>query len=165
MKVKQLVRLASVASIYVLFTIIILPLSYGPFQFRISEILVLLVFFRKDYGYAIIVGCFISNLFSPLGYYDLIFGVAQTVITVFLISKSNNLFMSALYPVLSMPIIAYELYLLDVFPLWFGILTTMAGEFAITVLIGYPVFKTLRKNKSFLELIDANRNLEVNNEI
>lgn len=165
MKVKDLVRLASVASLYVLFTIVVYPISYGPIQFRISEILVLLVFFRKDYGYAIIVGCFISNLFSTLGYYDLIFGVIQTAITVFLISKSKNLFMSSLYTVMSMPIIALELYLLDVFPFWFGVLTTMAGEFAITVLIGYPVFRTLRKNKSFLELIDANRNLEANYEI
>lgn len=165
MKVKDLLRLSAVSSLYILFTIVIYPISYGPIQFRISEVLVLLVFFRKDYGYSIIIGCLVSNLFSPLGYLDLIFGVTQTAITVFLISKSKNLFLSSIYPVITMPIIALELYLLDVFPFWFGSLTTIAGEFLITVLIGYPIFRILRKNTNFLELIDANRNLEVSNEI
>ena len=62
-KIKDIVRLAIVAAMYVLFTVVN-PFSYNAIQFRISEILMLLCFFRKDYTIALIIGCFISNFFS-----------------------------------------------------------------------------------------------------
>lgn len=161
MSVSRLVKLAAVAAIYVVFTIVIYPLSYKGIQFRISEILVLLCFFRKDYAYSIIVGCLIANIPSPLGLYDMFFGTFQTIVAVFLITKSKNMFFSSLYPVITMPIVAFELYLALELPFLLTCLTTIAGEFVVVVLIGYPLFRILRKQPRFLELIDANRNMEV----
>ena len=69
-KINTLVRLSIVAALYVLLTIIN-PFSYNAIQFRISEFLVLLCFFRKDYSIALILGCFIANLFSSIMLYDI----------------------------------------------------------------------------------------------
>ena len=61
-KIKDIARLSLVAAMYIVLTVIN-PLSFGAIQFRISEILMFLIFFRKDYSISLIVGCFISNLF------------------------------------------------------------------------------------------------------
>ena len=59
--IKNIVRISIIASMYIVFTIIN-PFSYNAIQFRISEILMMLCFFRKDYSIGLILGCFISNL-------------------------------------------------------------------------------------------------------
>ena len=57
----KIVRLAIIAGLYVALTWATLPLSYGLIQFRVSEILLLLCFYRKDYIYSLVLGCFIAN--------------------------------------------------------------------------------------------------------
>lgn len=166
MSIRRLVMLSVVAALYAIFTLITAPISYLGIQFRFSEILVLLVFFRKDYAYSIIVGCFVANLAGPLGVLDITLGVFQTVVAVFLISISKNLFLSAIYPVITMPIIAFELHLainlgmINPVPFWILLVTTIAGEAVVLLLFGYPIMRILRKNESFIQLIDANRNVE-----
>lgn len=166
MSIKKLVTVSAVAALYAVFTLVTAPISYYGIQFRFSEILVLLVFFRKDYAYSIIIGCFVANLFGPLGILDITIGVFQTVVAVILISVSKNLFMSALYPVITMPIIAFELHLainmglMDPVPFWTLLVSTILGEAVVLLLFGYPIMRTLRKNRPFLQLIDANRNVE-----
>ena len=86
-KIRDLVRLSIVAALYVLFTVVN-PFSYNAIQFRISEILVLLCFFRKDYSIALIIGCFISNFFSGFVLYDIIFGTIATVLTLHMTLKN-----------------------------------------------------------------------------
>ena len=79
---KRIVRLSVVTSIYVVLTIVFNFLSYGDIQFRIAEILILLCFFRKDYAISLILGCLISNIFSPMGIMDMIFGTVATALSV-----------------------------------------------------------------------------------
>ncbi|MEG0615185.1 MAG: QueT transporter family protein, partial [Oscillospiraceae bacterium] len=62
---KRLAIIAMVAAAYFALTVLITPLSYGMVQFRFSEILVLLCFYKKDYCYSMAVGCLLANLFSP----------------------------------------------------------------------------------------------------
>ena len=80
--VKNMTRLALVAAMYAVLTVVIAPLAFGEIQFRFSEVLVLLCFYRKDYALALIVGCFIANLFSPMGLMDIIFGTLATAAAV-----------------------------------------------------------------------------------
>lgn len=157
MKVITLVKLAMVVAIYVIFTVF-LPFSYGEIQFRVAEVLLLLCFFRKDYVYALIVGCLIANIFSPLGIIDVIFGTIHTAIAAFLISRSKNLIIASLYPTIFMFIIALELHFVLSLPFWLTLLTTMAGEFVVVTIIGVPLFMLLRKNNDFMQLIEANQN-------
>ena len=146
-----LLRIAITAALYVALTLAIAPLSYGAVQFRISEVLTLLCFYKKDYCYALILGCFISNLFSPFPL-DIVFGVASTVFTVVGIRYSKNLWIASLFPALSMVFIGWELVYVGM-PFWYSFLTAALGEIGVVTVIGVPLFKTVEKNRFFRETI------------
>ena len=48
-KIQFVVSQAIIASLYVVLTVIVTPFSYMAIQLRISEIMVLLCFYKKDY--------------------------------------------------------------------------------------------------------------------
>ena len=152
---ENLTRLALVAAMYVAMTLAVPALSYGAIQCRFSEILVLLCFYRKDYSVSMIVGCLIANLFSPLGWYDLVFGVAATAIAVLPMFYVKNIFLAALLPVISNGIlVGIELHLIGE-PLWFSMGTVALGELAVLAL-GAVIFKLVfEKNHALMRLIGA----------
>ena len=65
-KIKKLVQIAMVATIYSAATLIFSPLSFGILQFRFSEILTVLAIFSKIPVYGLTIGCFLSNSFGFL---------------------------------------------------------------------------------------------------
>jgi len=149
---RAFMRISVTAALYVALTLAVAPLSYGAVQFRLSEVLTLLCFFKKDYCYALILGCAISNLFSPLGVLDLIFGVASTVFSVVGIRTVKNIWVASLFPAISMVFVAWELSLLNM-PFWYSFLTAALGEVVVVTAIGVPLFKALRKNRFFKETV------------
>lgn len=151
-KLSDFTAVALVAAMYAALTLGVAPLSYGAIQLRFAEILTLLCFYRKNYGFALILGCAISNLFSPLGPLDMIFGVASTVFSVVLIPRVKNLWIASLFPTVSMLFIAWELKLLGE-PFWFSLLTCAIGEFIVVTLLGVPVFLLLGKNRFFRKTV------------
>lgn len=155
--VKNLTRLALVAAMYVALTLAVPALAYGPVQCRFSEILVLLCFYRKDYSAALILGCFIANLFSPLGWYDLVFGVAATVIAVLPMFYLKNVFLAALLPVVSNGIlVGAELSLIGE-PLWSSMGTVALGEL-IAMVSGAVIFKfVFERNVVLMRLIGSEK--------
>ena len=92
--IRMIARQAIIASLYVVLTVVISPLSYGNLQFRIAEILVFLCFFRHDYIIGLTLGCFIANLFSPMLIWDITLGVAATVIALFLMTRTRSRWLS-----------------------------------------------------------------------
>ena len=88
-EVRYIIRQAVIAALYVVLTFIVSPVAYGPIQFRISEILVLLSFYRRDYILGLVLGCLIVNFFSPMFLADIIFGTLATAISVYLISEAR----------------------------------------------------------------------------
>lgn len=157
--IKRTVRLSVVASLYVVLTLVFSFLSYGDIQFRIAEMLILLCFFRKDYGISVIIGCLISNLFSPMGIADVVFGTLATALSVVFVMNSKRIYLTPIYPTLfNGVIVGAELYLLLDLPLILSIISVAIGE-AVVLTIGCLVFKRLQKNEKFLELIEANQNI------
>jgi len=157
----DITRIALVASLYIALTWIN-PYSYGEIQFRISEVLVLLCFYRKDYSYSLIIGCLIANVFSPVGILDIVFGTLATAISVLLISYSKRLFIATLYPVIFNGIIVGALIYYATsspVPIWALMGYVAIGEFVVVSVVGYILFKILVKNKLFLEIIEANQNI------
>ena len=73
---------AAVAAVYTLLTYIasLLNLTYGPVQFRISEAMTLLPVLSPAAVPGLVVGCFLSNLWSPLGIVDMVFGTLATAL-------------------------------------------------------------------------------------
>ncbi len=160
-KVKTITRLAIVAALYVVLTVLIQPLSYGMMQFRVSEILVLLCFYRKDYSIALIVGTFIANFFSPTALYDVPFGTVATALAVVGVMLSKKKYIAIIYPVISnalivglMLAIAYkEPFFINA--LWVGL-----GEAGVMV-VGLIIFTLLERNKHFYTIVDANQNIKI----
>lgn len=155
----NLARLAIVAAMYAALTAAIAPLSYGNIQFRFSEVLVLLCFYRRDYAPALIVGCFIANLFSPLGLADVIFGTLATAAAAFPMYRMKNIYIAALLPVLTNGIIVgAELTIVFGNPLWMNMLSVAFGELVTVGIIGVLIFKLIiDKNTALLRVIGSTR--------
>lgn len=176
---KRLIKLSLVSAIYVVMTLLIAPLSYGPLQFRISEVLNLLAFIHPAYGVAVTLGCFIANWFTPnLPVLDLVFGTLATALSVFLISKSKNLVIASLYPTIINAIVVGWIITASISGDMFFFLnnTVIAesdfaensanmifimyalsvgfGEFVVVTLIGVPFINYLiKKQPSFIEML------------
>ncbi|MBM7599609.1 putative membrane protein [Virgibacillus halotolerans] len=160
MHIKTLVTNALIAALYITVSLIGEPLMFSNIQFRIPEMFNHLVVFNKKYFFGIILGVLITNLFSPLGMLDLIFGVAQSVISLLIIIllaryiKNTIALMTAgtLVFTFNMFIIAYELNLAFKLPFLFTWLTTAVGEFTIMA-IGIPIMYALNKRLKFNKLV------------
>lgn len=151
---------AIIAGVYVALTLAFSQFSYLGVQFRFGEILVLLPFFRKDYAFGLVLGCAIANLFSPLGYIDVIFGTLATLLSVVAIAYSKKLWLATIFPVVfNAIIVGLELHFVLGLPFWLSAGQVALGQFVVISLIGYAVFMNLRKNKRFLEVVRANQNV------
>ena len=157
-KLKDMVVSASVAAIYVVLTWLLGSLSFGPVQFRIAEALVLLCFFDKKYFLPLVLACILSNLMSPFGIYDVLFGTFATVLSLLCIMKSKNIIVASLFPVLfNGVIVSTEIMIINgVFELEvfiFNFLTVALGEFVCVSIFGVLLFSILQKNKGFMKMI------------
>lgn len=160
LRTKDITRLAIVAALYVALTLTpgISAFSYGAIQFRVSEILMLLVFFNPKFSWSLIIGCLIANLFSPaLGVADLVFGTLATTIACLLIVLINNKkaliwLVSVICAVVNGLIVGAELFFVLKLPFWMSAGTVAAGEFVV-VLIGTLIFALLMRNNNFARII------------
>ncbi len=155
--VASLARLAVVAALYAVLTLMFSGLSFGPVQLRIAEILTLLCFYRKDYAVSLTLGCFIANCFSPMALMDMIFGTFATAIAVFPMFYVKNIWIASVLPVVSNAvIIAVELLISFNEPFLLSMLTVGGGELVTVTVIGCPLFIfVLQKNRAFMKLIGS----------
>ncbi|MEK5040194.1 QueT transporter family protein [Sporosarcina sp. FSL K6-3457] len=160
MKVKTLATSGIIAALYVAVTLLVAPFGFTNVQFRISEMFNHLVVFNKKFIFAIVLGVFVANLFSPLGLYDLVFGVAQSLIALSITIFSAKfisgilkrmLFNTVVFTFL-MCIIALELNLALELPFLLTWLTVAAGEFVVMA-VGIPIMLALNKRLNFEKLI------------
>lgn len=79
----MLTRAGLTAALYAVLTFAFAPLAYGPLQIRPAEALTLLPIFFPETIPGLFVGCFLANLLSGYGIYDMIFGSLITLIAAF----------------------------------------------------------------------------------
>lgn len=141
-KTKWIVYTAVLAGIYASLTIAMTPISYGPIQLRLSEILTLLAFANPQFAPGLILGCFIANMFSPFGMMDAIIGTFATAVAVYSMRYTKNLWMASLTPTIANAVIVgLEIALLSNLPIFETMLYVGLGEFVVVTIIGIPVFK------------------------
>lgn len=159
--VKSIARNGLVAAIYFLITYLIAPIAYNDIQVRISECLVLLCFFRKDYTIGLTLGCLIANFGSSMGIWDVIFGTLATLISCLGICFMKHLFLATLIPVIVNGfIVGAELYFVLGLPFWANVGWVALGEAISICLLGYAIFMIFGKKKYFQEALGFNQNLE-----
>lgn len=147
---KNTIILSLIAVIYIVLSLAIPSLSFGPVQFRIGEMLLVLPFINKKYSISLILGCFIVNLFfSTLGIVDVIFGTFSTFLMCFFISRVNNRWLIPIIAgFLTGSMIGLELHLVFGLPLLPTMLTVGAGEL-ITVVVGVLIFNIIENRYPF----------------
>lgn len=139
LSVNDLVRVSVVAAIYSVLTLSVAPFAYGPVQFRIAEVLNLLAYFNPIYILAVTLGVFISNIFSPLGIYDMFFGTLHTLIALMFIWRSRSILTASIWPAVFSFIIALELNLAVNAPFLETWIYVGISEIIICTLIAIPV--------------------------
>jgi Predicted membrane protein len=157
-----------VGAAYAALTMLLYPISYGPVQFRVSEVLCILPFFDPIYAVGLFVGCVIANLISTAGVLDIVFGSLATLaagLCTAWIGRGGNSWVRCIAGC-AMPVIwnglvvgavlaaastvttdafwaAYVLYGAEV----------AGGEAVVLYVLGLPLLRALPKQKFFLRLV------------
>lgn len=99
---RDLTLAAMVAALYALLGYFgdILSLTFGPVQIRFAEALTVLPFLFPATAPGLALGCLITNLLSPYGPIDVIFGTLATAIAAWLTVKMPRWYLAALPPIL-----------------------------------------------------------------
>ena len=145
----KIVKSALMAAIYVVVTLAFQFMSYGPIQFRISEILILLVIINPTYTVGLTIGCLLANFASGYGIHDLILGPLATLIscifiniTVKKIKGTKGIIIASLWPaIFNGLIIGIMIHVLSNAPLLLTMGQVAFGEFVVITIIGIPIFK------------------------
>ena len=175
MNTKSIAYNAIIAALYVILTYAFFFCSYGAIQVRVSEMLMILVFFNPNYTVGLTIGCLLANIYSVtagLTAMDMLFGTLATFISCILISVCKHLLFACLIPAfINGIVIGSEITFLfsnlsdsrEATILWFtnfGYVT--AGEIIAISVIGYTLFMFAIKGskRKILDVIHAKRNLD-----
>lgn len=160
-------RNAMIATIYIVLTLVppLNTLSFLAIQFRVSEALLVLVWFRKDYMIGLVIGTFVANFFGPLG-------GAFSILDAFLGAMISFLALQLMLKIkprwagLFAPIVFNALYLAIFLPFALAIepsafvgfafatyLSVALGEATVLVLLGLPLVYVIERQPRLLKLI------------
>ena len=154
-----------IAALYFVLTIAAQPISFGPFQVRISEALCILPFFAPAAIPGLFIGCVLANLAgSPLGPYDILFGSLATLGAAWLTyiigrigrahSEKSGGWIKWTLPLPAVVINAFVVaailqYYLNL-PYWITVVYVGAGQAIACYALGMPLFFLLNKHKNKL---------------
>ena len=159
-------KIAMIAAIYTVVSLVLAPFSYGNIQVRIAEALTILPLIYRPSIAGVTLGCFLSNLIgammgvNPTGMIDAVVGTAATLFAAILTYQLRDRKIAGI-PVLSlmMPVIFNFFFVgmeLSVLffegNVWLGLLimgTEVAIGELISVIIGYFLVKALDRTEIF----------------
>jgi uncharacterized membrane protein len=146
-----LTEAAMIAAIYTVLVLIFQPISFGPIQFRIAEILTVLPYFTPAAIPGVSIGCFLSAVLTGADVLDMIFGSLATLIAAILSYKFRRYkYLVPIPPIvvnaLVIPwVLRYAYFAEESIP--FMMLTVGTGEIIVVGIIGLAVLLILDKVK------------------
>lgn len=146
---RQLTLSGMLAAYYVLVSYLLQPISYGPMQFRLAEVMTVLPLLFPEAIFGLGIGCFFVNLSSPFGIYDWGFGTLATVLAACLTYRfRRNRFVALSMPVWINGIIvgAYVSSLLSL-PFWSTALYISLSQAIIVFGLGTPLLLFLQRTR------------------
>lgn len=159
-KTKYLVHAALIAAVYAALTLLpfLQPFSFGPLQLRVAEALTVLPYFTPAAIPGLFLGCLVSNLFSPVGVWDILFGSLATLLGAFgTYALRKHKLLAPLPPVLANGVIVGGLLFVMLFhtsdraPLWLMMAQVAGGELLACYGLGLPLLMALEKNKTIFK--------------
>ncbi|MBQ2842233.1 MAG: QueT transporter family protein [Clostridia bacterium] len=163
-KIIHLVHGAMIAAGYAAATYVsaILQIAYGPIQFRFSEALTVLSIFTPAAIPGLTIGCILGNLSSPFGIWDIVFGSLATLLAAIFgrmlrkVTVKGLPLLSIIMPVIfNALIVGAEITLLmptgeaNFTAFLIASLEVGAGELAVCLAGGVPIFYALKKTRIF----------------
>ncbi|NMS88936.1 QueT transporter family protein [Clostridioides difficile] len=145
---------AVVTAIYAVLTLSLGFISYGPIQFRVAEIMMLLAFLDKGYIVGLTLGCFLANVIGPYGVPDIVFGTLATFISGSLIyvtkkiggQNKGTLIIASVWPtIVNAVVVGLMLNIFFGLPLILSMIQVGFGEFVVVTVVGVPFFSFLMK--------------------
>ncbi len=169
-KTRKLITAAVIGALYAVLTMALAPVSYGPLQFRISEVLCVLPYFLPFTSWGLFSGCVIANLVSAAGIFDIVFGSLATLLACWLTAVCgkkgrgsiesqiaacastvlcNGIIIGAVLGYVTTDIAPWE----NIAPylIYFG--TVALGELVVMFAVGLPLMRKLPNVKFFSELL------------
>jgi len=147
-KTKFIAWATVIAATYSALTVLLSPLSYSYLQVRVAEAMTILpMLLGLPAVLGLFIGCLISNLFSPIGLVDIIFGSLATLIAAIFTWKFNrkSVLLGAFYPVLfNSLIVGFYLSVFYNVPLGIAVGSVALGEAIAVYVIGVPLYKALQ---------------------
>ena len=142
---------ALIAALYVVLTMIVAPIAFGPIQFRVSEVLCVLPYFLTSAVPGVTIGCFLANLLCGAATLDVVFGSIATLIGAvgsYYLGKKNK-WLVCIPPILSNTIIVpwvlrYAYGSTDLIP--YAMLTVGIGEILAIGVLGNILLVTLERH-------------------
>lgn len=137
----------------------IFGLTYGPVQCRFSEALTVLPYLNPLAAWGLFVGCVLSNILSPYGPLDLVFGSLATLLAGLLTARCPSKWLAPLPPVICNGVLVGGLisYQEVGFTAAFGgtflfnAASVALGELLACYVLGLPLLTLMDKAKIFGE--------------
>ena len=154
--VQETTKVALIAALYVVVTLVLAVISFGAVQLRLSEMFNYLILFHKRYIVAVTLGVVLANLFSPMWWIDVPVGGIATFIVLLIcrmITKNIKslvlkLIITGVVFTASMFTVAAQLMFVFDLPFWPTYGTVAIGE-AFSMLIGGITIFLLQKKIDF----------------
>ena len=142
-----------IAAVYTVITLVFAPISYGEsmIQIRISEMFTVLPYYTPAAVPGLFIGVIVSNLFSPGGAVDVIFGSLATLIAAYLSYRTKNKWLVPVPPiVVNGLVIGGMLHFVYNFPLYLSVLSGTIGQIISCYGAGGILMLALDKTKQYI---------------
>lgn len=147
MESKKIARGAAITALYVVITYFLVPISFGPIQFRVAEALTLLPMIFPEAVPALFLGVLIANVLGGLGLVDIIGGSLVTLIAAYFTYRNRNNIFAYLSPIIfNAFLISIYLHILFELPYWLNVIQIALSEAAVVLILGVPLIKYLKKH-------------------
>ncbi len=144
-----LARAAVIAALYFALSVAFNAIAFGPVQFRVSEILVLLPLIFPEAIPGLAIGCFFTNFFfSPFGVFDMVLGTLATLIGAigtYLLRRRP--FLATLPPIVANTLLVPLIFVLnDASTVYYlAMFEILASQIITCIVLGMPFTFALKK--------------------
>ncbi len=159
LRLKNITIAGLIAAVYVIISLVLLPISFGVYQIRVAEALAVLPFLTFAAIPGLFVGCLVANIFGGMGWIDILFGSTLTLLSAIItrwianrktISEKIRIALAPLPPVL-INAFGVSLYLAPLIGVnyWFSVQMIGVGQLISCYIIGLPLLLIFKKRQIF----------------
>ncbi|MTI95112.1 MAG: QueT transporter family protein [Firmicutes bacterium] len=155
MLTKHLVRGGVIAALYVILTVPLASLAFGPIQIRPAEALTVLPILFPEAIPGVFIGCLLANTISMFGWIDIVFGSSITLLAAIVTRLTRKTVFAFLSPVIFNAVLISTYVAWFITDEWFSTTYWVAyGQTAVSIAIsqaivvfglGVPLIAWLRK--------------------